>query len=597
MKRRDFISKTTTGSIAAGIGMEHISNNSDAQAARYSPRDDKPLVTIAASNEPELRTPAPIDAPDLTYEQVRDVVWLALDRDTSPRSLLNIVKKDQWVVIKTNIVRIVWLSQEGYWGQPGLAPDFEREDDALSLVTDLRVVKAVAEYLIEKIGPKRISIAEGPAEWYKADGNIKPGNYVDGWHYEFAGYDNLSYVKIAEQLNGKNGSAVDIIDLNEDEGVYVTEFDPHNTGIQALQFTPAGDADGTSDAEPSRRKGVYIPRTMLEKDILITVPVLKTHGSVGTTLYMKNFIGCVHSTSYDPMVTHKGVFHKGSDFNLIRGIVDLTTIMKPDYGVAEGFWAVMSHHHGQKGIGINHNIVIAGGDVVAAESIANSAMGYNPLDFDILRLANMKKLGEWRPDKIETAGPPVKSVRINYTRSMDKYVARGVRKWYMLGPVREPVDNPAELEALPGVKIDGKEWLLLDGDAVIDNEPLVVRKRYKECLLYPIPGSGDTDKDSCYYLYLKIHGKRKGLVGQLLVGLDNAEFRAFVNGSEMPYESRALRYDPNPSKFITLLKGENTLVLEVKKTAGKKDPVKIAVNICNHDGDRLEDIVFEPAGE
>ncbi|MFA6472814.1 MAG: DUF362 domain-containing protein, partial [Candidatus Latescibacterota bacterium] len=426
MKRRDFISTTAAGSLIGGIAIGPLVSPGKSFAAQRKYNPGKPLVTIASSEEPGLRNPAPLDT-ELTYQQVRDIVWLALDRDTSSSSLLKIVKKDHWVVIKTNIVRIVWLSQEGYFGHPGLAPDFEREEDALALVTDLRVVKAVTEYLIEKIAPRRITIAEGPAEWYNSAGKIKPGNYVDGWHYEFKGFDNLSYAKIVKQLNGKNKTIVDIVDLNEDEGVYVTDFDPYKTGINALQFTPPGDRDGTSDKEPSRRKGVFMPRTVLEKDILITIPALKTHQGVGTTLYMKNFIGCVHSTSYDPKVTHKGVFHKGSDLNLVRGIVDLTCAINPDYCVGEGFWAVMNHHSGQMGIGFNHNVVVAGGDIVATEAVTNMVMGFNPLDFDILRWANMKKLGEWRPEKIEIAGPSVKSVRVNYARAWNKYIARGVR--------------------------------------------------------------------------------------------------------------------------------------------------------------------------
>ena len=322
MKRRDFIKETTLGSVTGGISLYTLAHQQDVQAATDTPSENKPLVTIAASNESGLRAPAPLDV-ELTYDQVRDIVWLALDRDTSSRSLINIVRKDSWVVIKTNIVRVVWLSQDGYYGRPGLAPDFEREQDALALVTDLRAIKAVAEYLIEKTSPSRITIAEGPAEWYNSEGKIKPGKYIDGWHYEFEGFDNLSYSKIVEQLNGKNDIIVDIVDLNEDEGVYVTDFDPYKTGINALQFCPAGDRDGTSDDEPTRRKGVFIPRTVLDADTLITMPVMKTHASVGTTLFMKNFIGCVHSTSYSPVVTHKGVFHKGSDLNLVRGIVDL----------------------------------------------------------------------------------------------------------------------------------------------------------------------------------------------------------------------------------------------------------------------------------
>ncbi len=595
MKRRDFFKKTATTSIAGGIGINQLEQKKEASAAPAR-SGAQPLVTIAASNEEALKNPAPIDA-ELTYEQVRDVVWLALDRDTSSQNLRNIVKKDHWVVVKTNIVRIVWLSQEGYYGRPGLAHEFEREEDALALVTDLRAIKAVIEYLIEKIAPRRITIAEGPAEWYNAEGSIKPGNYVDGWHYEFEGFDNLSYAKIVEQLNGKNGSIVDIVDLNEDEGVYVTDFDPYNTGINALQFTPAGDADGTSDREPTRRKGVYMPRTVLDKDILITVPVLKTHGSVGTTLYMKNFIGCVHSTSYDRMVTHKGVYHKGSDLNLVRGIVDLTCAIDPDYGVAEGFWAVMNHHSGQKGIAINHNIVVAGADIVAAESVANMTMGFNPLDFDILRWANMKGLGEWHPDNIEIAGPSVRSVKVNYARASNKYVARGIRKWLMAGPLRRPVENAAKLNPNPGDNLEGTQWEILDGDMIIDNEPLVDRLRYKECLPYPIPGSADARKNSVYYLAVTVQGLKKGLLGQLLVGLEGGTFKAYFDGREKGYNQKQYPYDPTPTAFTIIPKGDTPLILEITKTGGRNEPVKVACNLCDLDGDRLEGLAFIPQGE
>jgi len=597
MKRREFIKRTAVSSLISGISLDKFAHRKEARAAPQQAGGEKPLVTIAASNEPELRNPAPLDV-KLTSKQIRDIVWLALDRDTSSRSLLNIVNKNDWVVIKTNIVRVVWLSQEGYYGRPGLAPDFERDEDALSLVTDLRVVKAIAEYLIEKIAPRRITIAEGPAEWYNSEGKIKPGNYIDGWHYEFEGFDNLSYTKIVDQLNGRNNTIVDIVDLNEDEAVYVTDFDPYKTGINALQFLPPGNRDGTSDKEPTRRKGIFMPKTVLEKDVLITVPVLKTHGSVGTTLFMKNFIGCVHSVAYNPTVTHKAVIHQGrSDLNLVRGIVDLTCAINPDYGVAEGFWACMSHHSGQMGIGFNHNVVVAGSDIVAAEAVGNMAMGFNPLDFDILRLAHMKKLGEWRPDRIGIAGPPVKSIRVNYTRAADKYVARGVRKWLMLGPVQKPLEEAGKLNPKPGDRLAGNEWELLDGDAIIDNESLVDRMRFKECLLYPIPGSDNTRENSLYYLFLKINGMREGLVGQLLVGMDGGDFRAFLNGRGRSYTTTPLTYNPTPSTFVKLLKGKNTLLLEIKKTNEKNKPVKIAANICDLDGDRLEDITFDPAGE
>jgi len=57
------------------------------------PYETFPVVGIADSNDPSLTRPELLDA-KLDTEQVREVVWLALDRDTSPRSLPHIVDKD-----------------------------------------------------------------------------------------------------------------------------------------------------------------------------------------------------------------------------------------------------------------------------------------------------------------------------------------------------------------------------------------------------------------------------------------------------------------------------------------------------------------------
>ncbi len=284
MQRREFLRKTTaSGALAAGMPFVEMMSPESANAARGRYAETQPLVSICASNDPELPEPAPIDA-ILTTRQVSDVVWYALDRDTSPRRLTDIVNKNSWVVIKPNIVTIP-LSQDDF-GQGGgpnwnLVPEVDEGVEHWGLVTDLRVIKAVAEYLIERVSPRRITIAEGGV-WYSSGGKLKPEKFLDGWHVEWEGFDNLSYTGIADELNGKNGTVVDIVDLNEDDPVYVTDFDPYKTGRGAFQYVPAGDVDATSEKEPTPRKGIYIPKTIMDRDVLITCPVLKTHGSVGT---------------------------------------------------------------------------------------------------------------------------------------------------------------------------------------------------------------------------------------------------------------------------------------------------------------------------
>ena len=579
--------KTAAGSVAAASVISVATPPAGSRSAEASTRPRFPVVGIAASDDSALKRPAPLDT-KLTTEQISDIVWLALDRDTSDRNLRSIVKKESWVVVKPNIVTC-----------PVTMNDFHAEDlEHWWLVTDLRVVRAVVEYLVEKIGPRRITIAEGPP-WFTSGGRLKNEEFIDGWHAKWREFGNLSYTGVAEELSARRPeTTVDIVDLNEDVPVHVTNFDPRGSGIGALQEVRPKDPESSSDTEWTVRKGIWYPRTVVDCDVLITMPVLKTHSSAGVTLGVKNLVGCIHSQKYGAG-NSKSPIHQGSQLGLVRGIADLGATLDPDYTVAEGFWATIQQHLGQNGVGINHNVVVAGGDVVATEAISMMVMGYHPLDSDLLRLLNRKKIGQWHPDTIAVKGPPVKSVRMNYPRAANTYFARGIRKWRMIGPFSDALadETVKNLDPTEFAPIEDREWEMLDGDDLIDvtsnvNPPY----RLRDCLLYPIPGSKMAQKNSRYYLTLAVNTERRDLCGQLLVGLKGGDLRVFLNGSEIPYPAEVYPYDPTPMPFLKFLKGRNLLVVEITKRNGTED-ITIAANICDLDGDRLTDFTADPVGE
>ncbi len=567
MKRRTFMKATALLGASPQTGAVLAQTNADS-----------PLVALAGSDDPELANPAPLDAP-LTTDQVRNVVRLALDRDTSPRNLRRIVTPDSWVVIKPNIVTAVNRD------------DFTAEGiDHWWLVTDLRVVRAVAEYLIEHVGPRRITIAEGPA-WAGSGGKLDSREFIDGWHSTWEGFGGLSYAGIAGELDRmRAGTTVDWLDLNEDEGVYVEDFDPGGSGIGALQWVKPGDPDGSSDREWTRRKGIWLPRTIMERDVLITVPVLKTHSSAGVTLCFKNLVGCVHSTTYGDGVSKQKI-HQGSQLGLLRGIADLGASIHPDYAVAEGFWATVQQHLGQNGVGIRHNVVVAGSDIVAAEAMCMMVMGYNPLDYDLLRWLHEKRLGEWHPGRIRIAGPPAETLSRNFPRAVNTYFARGVRQWRLRGPLRKASEAPDTLDP----QTDAGQWTLFDGDLVLDSlVNSTPPSQLQECLLLPLPGSAGARSGSVWYLAVTASTARPDLIGQILVGGRGASVRAFFNGRTIEYPAAGMAYDPTPMPYLKFLAGDNTLVLEITKTARRTDPVLFAANLCDLDGDRLPDIVLTP---
>ncbi len=600
MKRREFMIKGALSTqVIAGIKAAEYISTKDVAAAQGGFVSDRPIVGTAGSNDPALPHPAQLDEL-LTYQQVRDVVWLALDRDTSDRNLPSIVQTDSWVVIKPNIVVI----PVGGDHEPNgwfMVSDHREGTEHWGLVTDLRVVKAVAEYLVERIGPRRITIAEG-GPWFTSGGKLKKEKFLDGWHCKWKAFDNLSYAEIVDELNrNQSTTTLDIVDLNEDEPVYTENYDPYNTGIGAFQFVPPKDPDGTSRTEPTRRKGIYLPKTILERDVLITCPVLKIHSGAGVTLCMKNFVGCIHAPAYieNPNNNLKIMIHQGNDYNLMRGIVDLASAINCEYAVAEGFWATEQSYMAQNGTNINHNVVVAGGDVVATEAVCMMMMGFNPLDSEVLRMCNIKRLGEWNPERINIAGQPIKYLSRNYVRQNDFYTSRGIRKWMMLGPVSSSIKDVKELNPHLGERKSGGTWSILDGDTIIDNVLQLENTGIQDSLLYPLPGSADCRKNKLFYLALRAKlSAREDLCGQLLVGLDGGEFKAFLNGSEIRYNRSSLTYDPSPMGFLRFREGENILMLEIKKTNRKSEPVRFAANICSDfNGNRIAGLEYDPQSE
>ena len=587
MKRRDFIRRSAVAGTLVYGGRNGPFIKPDAAYAAQSTVEGRPLVALAGSNDSGLKSPAPLDA-ELTVDQVREIVWLALDRDTSPRNLRRIVNSRSWVVLKPNLVTC-----------PVQTYDFLADDlEHWWLTTDIRVVYAVAEYLLDKVGPRRVTIAEGPP-WYTSGGTRKQETFVDGWHCEWSGFGGLSYAGIIDDLNSRSTSTTfDIVDLNEDEPVYVTDFDPHETGMNAWQDVAPGDPDGTSDKEWTKRRGIYLPRTILENDVLISIPVLKTHSSAGVTLHIKNFVGAIHSESYGKG-NAKTPIHQGSQLGLVRGIADLAALIQPDYGVAEGFWATEQQHHGQNGVGLRHNVVVAGGDVVAAEAISMMVMGYHPLDSDMLRMCHMKRLGEWHPGRINIAGPAVRDLSRKFIRAADTFTSRGVRKWLVAGPLKSSLDKE-EIKALAPRegKTGDMEWNLLDGDKIVDAGRNVSRPyKLNDCIFFGVPGTKGERKGRKYFLATRMYTERRDLCGQLLVGVRGGTFRLFVNGIEKVYPTEVTPYNPTPTPFHNFRKGENIILLEIEKQNDRDEKVTFAASICDLDGDRLPGIVFDPDNE
>jgi len=196
--------------------------------------------------------------------------------------------------------------------------------------TDPRLVSAVIDWIRLKIGNDiDISVAE-------ADASAMRTKYA----FKVLGYDKLCQKK-----------KVNLINLSQGE-------------IRDVPITV-------------REKNFSLPinEILLNSDLIINLPKLKTHNFVGTTCALKNMFGAISKPrkySYHQMISHV--------------IVGINKVVKSNIILVDGLIAKGSY---PKKLGV----ILAGDDALATDFIAARIMGFNPLKVAHLNLAAKEKIG------------------------------------------------------------------------------------------------------------------------------------------------------------------------------------------------------------
>jgi uncharacterized protein (DUF362 family) len=102
---------------------------------------------------------------------------------------------------------------------------------------------------------------------------------------------------------------------------------------------------------------VEIAKDVLQSDVLINLPVAKSHMATGVSLSMKNLMGLVWDREY---------FHQYIDLN--QGVADLSTFIKPDLIIMDATRPMTTAGPGGPGKVVQLDTVIAGTDPVAVDS-------------------------------------------------------------------------------------------------------------------------------------------------------------------------------------------------------------------------------------
>ena len=121
---------------------------------------------------------------------------------------------------------------------------------------------------------------------------------------------------------------------------------------------------------------------LIDADVIISVPTMKTHLLTGVTLAMKNMYGTFPDVD-------KAKYHKKS---IEHTIYEVNSAFTPNLVIIDG-------SSGGEAIGplsadpVYYQTIIASNDVVMGDSIAARMMGYDPLDITHIKMAHEKGLG------------------------------------------------------------------------------------------------------------------------------------------------------------------------------------------------------------
>jgi uncharacterized protein (DUF362 family) len=163
-------------------------------------------------------------------------------------------------------------------------------------------------------------------------------------------------------------------------------------------------------------KKLFIPKAYMDADVVITAAKLKTHKlpEAVISLSLKNAFGVPAGKVYGGYGYKAGLHN----FPLSEAIVEINKIRLPDFAVIDGIV-------GGEGFGPANNtavkseIVLAGKDLVAVDTIALTFMGFEVAKIPHIVLAAKEGLGVDDTAKIKVVGADLASIKMDF-KSMFK---------------------------------------------------------------------------------------------------------------------------------------------------------------------------------
>jgi uncharacterized protein (DUF362 family) len=190
----------------------------------------------------------------------------------------------------------------------------------------------------------------------------------------------LNHSGFSDQLKAQD---IPFLDLNHDE-LLKTRVRASYTGLSDL----------------------WLPRTVLDADFVVSMPKVKTHHWSGVTLSMKNMFGVVPGSKYG---WPKNILHWNG---IQQSILDICATVPIHFVIADAITA-MEGNGPLAGTSRPLHCVVLANDPVAADATCGRLMGFEPDGIAHLREA-AKFLGDASAELIDQLAEPVIAPEVQF---------------------------------------------------------------------------------------------------------------------------------------------------------------------------------------
>jgi uncharacterized protein (DUF362 family) len=228
-----------------------------------------------------------------------------------------------------------------------LKPNFVEYAADRPVTTHVELLRATIR-AFRDLGASRIVVAEGP------------GHNPD-----------------TDEVWGRSG----LFRMAAEEGAAVVDLNHDDVGLVRLRtFPPEHGFRGRA------LEHVFLPKTLLAADVIVSMPKMKTHHWAGITLGMKNLFGVVPSVKYG---WPKNLLHVNG---IQRSIVELAASVPVAYVIVDGVEG-MEGDGPIMGTPVPSHCLLFGRSPYAVDWTGARVMGLDPSQVDFLRLASATGFG------------------------------------------------------------------------------------------------------------------------------------------------------------------------------------------------------------